>query len=281
MVKNFQKTLLVSMLALLAACSGSGNTETSKNHTAVEVPIVSATTTTGSVEVESDKGDATSTPTLPNDDDLVKPTAVPATGLEDDLPLRPEDQLINAFTAPIETNGEPLIIYGRVLDVYGNPVSNALVEIWQTDSQGIYNHPGDPKTEDRDMTFQFFGGTSVNENGWYAFRTIIPGEYEPRPRHIHFKVKNNGETLLTSQFYFSEDVTAVEGEGMFQDVGESGDLLLLQLVQGNGVLLANGQIVVDIGIGSGKLQLTPSQTEGPYYPVVPVDEFDNDLTILP
>jgi len=38
--------------------------------------------------------------------------------------------------------------------------------------------------------------------------------YEPRPRHIHFKVKQNESTLLTSQLYFSDDIVEVEGEGM-------------------------------------------------------------------
>ena len=113
------------------------------------------------------------------------------------------------------------------------------------------------------------------------FRTIIPTEYEPRPRHIHFKVKQNGNTLLTRQFYFSEDIADVEGEGMFQAIGEAGDLLLLQLVNGESAVLANGQIVVDTGIGSGELPLTPTQAEGPFYPVVPVAEYDNDLVILP
>ena len=46
---------------------------------------------------------------------------------------------------------------------------------------------------------------SHSQNGAYTFRTIFSGEYEPRPRHIHFKVKLNGETLITSQFYFASD----------------------------------------------------------------------------
>ena len=94
-------------------------------------------------------------------------------------------------------------------------------------------------------------------------------------------MKQDGATLLTSQFYFSEDVAEVAGEGMFRAVGESGDLLLLQLVQGDGVLLANGQIVVDAGTGAASLPLTPAQGEGPYYPVVALDSYDNDLVVLP
>ena len=163
----------------------------------------------------------------------------------------------------------------------GNPVPNAQIEIWQTDATGVYNHPQDPSTDSRDQSFQFFGQTFVDEAGWYAFRTILPGRYEPRPRHIHYKVKQNEATLLTSQFYFSDDVLEVQNEGMFRAVGERGDLLLLQLLAGDDSLLANGQIVVDLGVGSGDLTLTPSQAEGPYYPLVVLADYDNDLTMLP
>ena len=60
-----------------------------------------------------------------------------------------------------------------------------------------------------------------------------------------------------------------------------GDALLLQLVQGEDGVLAVGPIVVDTGLGSGDLPLTPSQAEGPYYPVVSPSDFDNDLLRLP
>ena len=109
----------------------------------------------------------------------------------------------------------------------------------------------------------------------------MPGEYEPRPRHIHFKIKQNGQTLLTSQLYFSDDIADVEDEGMFVAVGDQGDLLLLQLVQGESTLLAEARIVIDTGIGSGEFPLTPSQAEGPFYPVVPLADYDNDLVVLP
>ncbi|MFK7804073.1 MAG: hypothetical protein AB8G95_20730 [Anaerolineae bacterium] len=195
--------------------------------------------------------------------------------------LHPAEALIQSFSQPSQTNGDLLVLYGQVLDVNGAPIPNATVEIWQTDASGVYDHPNDPGTGTRDITFQFFGSATSDSEGWYAFRTILPGKYEPRPRHIHFKVKQNGSTVLTSQFYFSDDVAEVEEEGMFRAVGDSGDLLLLQLIQNEtGPVLANGRIVIDTGIGSGDLPLTPSQAEGPYYPIVTVAEFNNDLAIL-
>ncbi|MEZ4639364.1 MAG: hypothetical protein R2856_31120 [Caldilineaceae bacterium] len=94
----------------------------------------------------------------------------------------------------------------------GTPVPDVAVEIWQTDAVGVYDHPRDPGTNSRDTSFQFYGTAITDADGWYAFRTIMPGEYEPRPRHIHFKVKQGDATLLTSQFYFSDDVAQVQGK---------------------------------------------------------------------
>ena len=280
MVRIFRKTLLL-IFVLLAACGSGGVPGTDLNQNASDVPPTSSPADTIPVEENFVTGEATPIPTISKIEKSAE-TSTAATAIpEDTVSMRPEERLINSFAEPSETNGEALILYGQVLDINGNPVPDTIIEIWQTDARGIYDHPGDLQTEDRDMTFQFFGAAAADEEGWYAFRTILPGEYEPRPRHLHFKVRQNLETLLTSQFYFSEDIPVLEGEGIFQAAGEGGDLLLLQLVQGNNGLLANGRIVLDIGIGSGDLPLTPSQAEGPYYPLVTVSEFDNDLTILP
>jgi hypothetical protein len=91
-------------------------------------------------------------------------------------------------------------------------------------------------------------------------------------------VKVDGSTLLISQFYFVEDVTAAQ-------LGAGGEMLLLDLTDaqdGNGdsVKLALKDIVIDTG-GSGGLTLTPSQVEGPYYPVLDLSRYDHDLASLP
>jgi protocatechuate 3,4-dioxygenase beta subunit len=221
------------------------------------------------------------TPTEPAPTLTQEPSPTAAATLPPAVTPSPEQKLLGGFVAAPEIDGEVLYLLGQVMDIQGEPLPGATVEIWQTDASGVYDHPGDPGTESRDRTFQFFGSSVADADGWYAFRTLMPGRYEPRPRHIHFKVKQDGATLLTSQFYFSDDIAIVEGEGMFQAVGESGDALLLQLMQGEDGVLANGPIVVDTGLGSGELALTPSQAEGPYYPVVSPSDFDNDLLTVP
>ena len=199
----------------------------------------------------------------------------PPTPLQHAEPTQSEEQaILSSFPQPVTAAGETLILYGHVLDRNGQPLSGYVVEIWQVDADGIYDHPGDRNTSGRDMRFQFYGTSLTDENGLFAFRTIFPARYEPRPRHIHFKVKKDVQELLTSQFYFTGEVTAGQ-------LGAAGEMILLDLNDaqdggGNAVKLAFKDIVVNAGSG-GNLNLTPSQVEGPYYPVVDVSAFDNDL----
>ena len=193
------------------------------------------------------------------------PTSIPtessaASNADSSEDAQPATQNESSF-APITAAGEILLLSGTLLDQSGAPIPDALLEIWQTDAAGIYDHPGDPDTSDRDPGFQFFGVSTTDAEGNWFFRTILPGRYEPRPPHIHFKVKLGSQTLLTSQFYFSQT--------------DHADLLVpIELEDGTWV----GEFTVVVDAGSpGSLSLTPSQQEGPYYPVVDFFSFDNDL----
>ena len=127
--------------------------------------------------------------------------------------------------------GEVIEFSGVVYDANGMPIPNVVIEIWQTVSNGVYLHPGDPGTSRRDPNFQFYGEAVTAEDGSYSFRTILPGRYEPRPRHIHVKLKFEGKELLTTQFYFHDD-TQLEDEAMFTQVGGEGEHLIISLVEG-------------------------------------------------
>lgn len=209
----------------------------------------------------------------------VDPTATPAP----ELSLA--QTLAAAFTTPPTAAGEVILVTGQVLDLAGNPLPGAAVEFWQTDAAGIYDHPGDSGTANRDRGFQFYGTSIADADGRYLFRTVQPGYYEPRPRHIHVKVKQDGRTLLTTQFYFQEDVAALGNEGLFAQAGSLGNLLILQTADsvemaGSVVDLLANDLVVNTG-SPGSLTATPAQGEGPYYPVVAVAGYDNDLAVVP
>lgn len=188
--------------------------------------------------------------------------------------------LLAAFPDPPQAEGRVLLLFGRVLDRAGQPVPGAAVEIWHTDSQGIYDHPGDRNTARRDRRFQFYGTAIAAADGLYVFRTIEPGYYPPRPKHIHVKVKLEGRTVLTTQFYFPEDRARLGTEGIFGQAGDRGEMLIVQPVveaSTDAVRVVSRDLVLPLG--EGPLTPTPPQAEGPYYPVVDVAAFDNDLTV--
>jgi protocatechuate 3,4-dioxygenase beta subunit len=100
--------------------------------------------------------------------------------------------------------GNILKLSGVVVNTKGEAQKNLIIEIWQTDSQGRYNHPGDKTPGERDPNFQYWGAAATDTDGTFFFKTIIPGDYNPRPAHIHYKVLRDGKVILTSQIYFME-----------------------------------------------------------------------------
>ena len=54
------------------------------------------------------------------------------------------------FTESVSARGKILIRSGEVVDVNGEPIREARVEIWQTDAFGAYDHPGDSHAANRD-----------------------------------------------------------------------------------------------------------------------------------
>jgi protocatechuate 3,4-dioxygenase beta subunit len=98
--------------------------------------------------------------------------------------------------------GQIAHVRGRILDVNGNPVEGARVEIWQCDNQGVYRHPRDERgTRRKDAGFQGRGRALTASDGQYTFRTIKPVAYPGRTPHIHFKVDHPGGSQLITQLY--------------------------------------------------------------------------------
>jgi protocatechuate 3,4-dioxygenase, alpha subunit len=85
-----------------------------------------------------------------------------------------EDARRNVLTRP-DTVGERIRIEGRVLDGDGVPVPDALIEIWQANAQGRYNHTADQGAAQLDSSFLGFGRSGTAEDGSYWFETVKPG----------------------------------------------------------------------------------------------------------
>lgn len=108
-------------------------------------------------------------------------------------------------------SGERVTIVGRVLDGDGNPVPDAMLEIWQANSHGKYAHPEDEQKKPMDPGFQGYGRIPVDQGGRFQFTTIKPGKV-PGPDgaiqapHIAVSVFMRGLLRrLITRIYFPEE----------------------------------------------------------------------------
>jgi len=138
-------------------------------------------------------------------DELVKtPAQTEGPFFPDKLPLDTDNDLIviNDSTSP--SDGIVTWVTGKILDPTGQPVRNALVEIWQADAHGAYLHSGSDNDDKRDKQFQGYGRFLTGSDGSYGFRTIKPVPYPGRSPHIHYKITKSGKHLLTTQCYVKD-----------------------------------------------------------------------------
>ena len=110
----------------------------------------------------------------------------------------------NLLAVKSENRGDVLTFTGQVKNEFGDLVPGAIVDIWHTDPIGRYDHPADRRPGKRFEDFAYFAKMRTDDEGRYSFRTYIPGDYGSRPEHIHFKVWQDDQTVLTSQIYFRE-----------------------------------------------------------------------------
>lgn len=124
----------------------------------------------------------------------------------DDMPVV---ENLNRWGKP----GEPMKISGRVVDANApnRPVAGVKIELWQTDGEGRY-HPEDngPASRYEDRELDLRGTILADSEGRYEVVSLFPGEYDPRPRHIHYQLSAPGYRTLVTQIYVS-DGEAVPG----------------------------------------------------------------------
>ena len=120
------------------------------------------------------------------------------------------DLTAHGRSAPL---GEKMVVSGRLLDESGRPIRRSLVEIWQANASGRYDHPGDTHDAPLDANFTGIGRAFTDDDGGYRFVTIKPGAYPWqnhafawRPQHIHFSLLGNAPIQrLVTQMYFPGD----------------------------------------------------------------------------
>ena len=109
--------------------------------------------------------------------------------------------------------GERIAVTGRVLAEGGKPVRGALIEVWQANAAGRYQHKNDRHNAPLDPNFTGCGRALTDSDGRYKFLSIKPGAYPWgnhhnawRPAHIHFSIFGDGLlSRLVTQMYFPGD----------------------------------------------------------------------------
>ena len=124
-----------------------------------------------------------------------------------------DSDLTRSAMRDCEPLGERIIVAGRVLDECSRPLRGVLVEVWQANAAGRYQHLRDTHEAPLDPNFLGTGRTLTDDDGRYRFVTIRPGAYPWRnhsnawrPAHIHFSVFGTAFVQrLVTQMYFPGD----------------------------------------------------------------------------
>jgi len=125
------------------------------------------------------------------------------------------------------TPGPAMLVSGQVRDIHGQPVSGALIDVWQASPVGLYENQ-DPAQEPMNLRGKF----RADQDGRYHFRTVRPAGYPVpthgpigdflkaqnrhpyRPAHIHFMVSGPGHKTLITQV-FSDDSEHLASDVVF------------------------------------------------------------------
>ncbi|MEU3275100.1 protocatechuate 3,4-dioxygenase subunit alpha [Saccharomonospora sp. NPDC006951] len=110
-------------------------------------------------------------------------------------------------------------IRGVVTDGEGTPVPDAMIETWQADADGRFDHPGDPRGAR--PGFRGFGRAPTNDAGEYGILTVVPGELPGEAPHIDVSVFARGLLhRVVTRIYFPENERANAADPVFASVPE-------------------------------------------------------------
>ena len=117
------------------------------------------------------------------------------------------------YVVPKNTNGA-LKVQGRVYDGEGKPVPDAMIEIWQANVHGKYNHPEDLSDAELVKGFNGFGRSCTDEEGCFFFVTVKPGRVSGLGNTLqapHMAINVFARGMLKQQvtrLYFSDEINA-------------------------------------------------------------------------
>ena len=176
---------LVPIVFVVGACGADGADGGTTGNAATTAAGTQGTSTEPSAEAAAEAGTLQATPACDDGDD--HPTEAQTEGpyYTPDTPRR-SNLVIGGV------RGTALLVTGDVVDTQCRPVRGALLDFWQADAEGEYDNQG----------YRLRGHQFADARGRYALRTIVPGLYPGRTRHIHVKVQRPHGPVLTTQLYF-------------------------------------------------------------------------------
>ena len=152
------------------------------------------------------------------------------------------DALIAEAHAPRPTlakpgaRGERILLTGLVLDGDGAAVPDAMVEIWQADAGGVYNHPADPNCASADPNFSGFGRSDTREGGRFCFETVKPGRVQNQAPHVNVRVFARGMLVhAVTRLYFADEPANVQDPVLGLVPSERRHTLMAQLQAASGL----------------------------------------------
>ena len=110
--------------------------------------------------------------------------------------------------------GERIRVEGRVLDAAGAPVTDVLIEVWQANAAGCYNHPEDTSGLEVEPDFTGFGRVTPDfTTGVFSFETVkpgpVPGLEARQAPHLNLWLVARGINLgLNTRMYFGDEAAA-------------------------------------------------------------------------
>ena len=91
--------------------------------------------------------------------------------------------------------GTPLVLSGRVLSTSGDPLSGAVLDLWEANMSGVYDESG----------YTLRGKVRADRQGVYRVRLLVPKAYSTgggyRTAHIHVKASAGDHGLVTTELY--------------------------------------------------------------------------------
>jgi protocatechuate 3,4-dioxygenase alpha subunit len=123
-----------------------------------------------------------------------------------------------------------IVVEGRVLDGAGEPVNDALVELWQAAPDGVYAHPADPRSAESraKLLFGGFGRCATDAEGRFSFVTVKPGPvpgFDERPQAPHLNLGVFARGLLrrlATRVYFPDEAAANARDPLLCSIEDAG-----------------------------------------------------------